>query len=253
MESVFTFFERSLDLVHLRQAVVSGWSVVYQTYLLTALLEVCSQPTVRRVLSQKGGQDLYRQGLLYSIFNPLFIGLPVYALAGALFLRYDDQNDVDHLKQALQIVWIFAWHAVQYYAIHKAFHENPKLYQHFHKFHHLFHTHVPPSAANAVTTGEYFFAYVIPFLAPLATAPLVFGEPLHSDCAYWATSIISVCNILVHTPALESWSLSWVPSFWVSTHDHLEHHRKLYTHYASPTLNVDNLVAKCGSYFQKDE
>jgi hypothetical protein len=64
-------------------------------------------------------------------------------------------------------------------------------------------------------------------------------------------------NIVVHTPKLEAWSERWVPFFWVSTADHLNHHRKLQVHYASPCFNIDNisrqLFSKGGKSWNKDD
>ena len=54
--------------------------------------------------------------------------------------------------------------------------------------------------------------------------------------------IIGHVNNLIHTPWLESLSHRLVPWIGVSTADHFDHHRKLTTNYAAPTINVDRLL-----------
>jgi len=56
--------------------------------------------------------------------------------------------------------------------------------------------------------------------------------------------IVSLNNLLIHTPSLEDLSQSMVPWFAVSTTDHLEHHRRLTKNYAAPTLNIDAMLRK---------
>ena len=66
-----------------------------------------------------------------------------------------------------------------------------------HRFHHAFAKHVTPSSANAVSVVEYVYAYMLPFVvgcalcAPDERALLV------------AVAVVSVNNLLIHTPRLE--------------------------------------------------
>jgi sterol desaturase/sphingolipid hydroxylase (fatty acid hydroxylase superfamily) len=71
--------------------------------------------------------------------------------------------------------------------------------------------------------------------------PLLF-RPTQAVSLKIATGIISLTNLMVHTPKLETLSMKWVPEFLVSTNNHLDHHRKLRAHYASPIINMDNII-----------
>lgn len=216
--------------------------MILLTLSVTAILEVWSMETVRKLWQQPGGEELYRQGWLSSIINPLLVGLPIYALSASFLCEDNGLGEEGELwlSNVKSVLVILVLHSCQYYAIHKAFHENPRLYQKFHRFHHKFHTHTPPSAANAVTLGEYLLAYIVPFLLPLLLV-----ETTRRSLQI-ATSFISMCNLLVHTPPIESLIPFQAPTWWVSTTNHQDHHRKsMKTHYASPTLNIDTLVNWC--------
>jgi len=58
-----------------------------------------------------------------------------------------------------------------------------------------------------------------------------------------AVGIISCNNLLIHTPWIADLSARLVPWWGVSTADHLEHHKRLTTHYAAPTISIDRLLA----------
>ena len=51
-------------------------------------------------------------------------------------------------------------------------------------------------------------------------------------------------NLSIHTPDSEAWSERNMPAWLVSTHDHLEHHRKSNIHYGAPTFNMDWAIEK---------
>jgi sterol desaturase/sphingolipid hydroxylase (fatty acid hydroxylase superfamily) len=202
---------------------------------LTVVLELFSLDTVRAILKQPDGPELYRKAWALNVINPLFVGIPLYPIAAIFFCT---QKPVESLtERVVQVTWVAASHGVQYYFIHKAFHENPKLYKRFHSFHHRFNTHTPPSSGNAVTMAEFFVAYV----APIVVSCMMF--PVHPSSLIAATYILQVTHLFVHTPRLEDLSERWVPGFLVSTKNHQDHHRKLNKHYASPTINVDNILA----------
>lgn len=137
----------------------------------------------------------------------------------------------------IQVIFMIFFHSIQYYMIHKLFHESTTLYQLFHRFHHRFHTYIPPSSANAVTIGEYMIAYILPFVPPLLLAPIISSKAMK-----YSAGIISLMNLFVHCPQIENWSKQYIPSFFVSTENHLNHHRKLNCHYASPTFNIDYIM-----------
>ena len=66
-----------------------------------------------------------------------------------------------------------------------------------HRFHHAFAKHVTPSSANAVSVVEYVYAYMLPFVAGCAVcAP-------DERALLVAVAVVSVNNLLIHTPRLE--------------------------------------------------
>merc|ERR1719335_651049 len=106
-----------------------------------------------------------------------------------------------------------------------------------HRFHHRFNKYVPPSAANAVTIYEFTAAYSGPFVIGC----LIFGSD--RVALQVAIGLNYLLSALVHTPWMQSLSKAVFPWFLVSAHDHNEHHRLLNKHYASPTWNVDRILA----------
>jgi len=61
-----------------------------------------------------------------------------------------------------------------------------------------------------------------------------------------ATAMLSLCNLLVHTPPIEEFVPFQAPSWWVSTSNHQDHHRKsMKSHYSSPTFNIETLLCAC--------
>jgi sterol desaturase/sphingolipid hydroxylase (fatty acid hydroxylase superfamily) len=222
-----------------------GLELATVTILLTAVLEVASLPSARGVWKQSGGPALYRKSLFFNFRNHYLYGVPVTAVAYTCFCLGDDDVEFTWLRFAVKTWAVVLFHAVAYYQVHKLFHTSAQLYQ-FHKFHHRYNAHVPPVSANAVETVEYLVAYVIPF----AAAALVV-RPTTSELKL-AVAVISVFNLLVHTPRLEAAAAKLCPPWWVSTADHMEHHRRLTVHYASPTLNIDWIVTRCNAILFPD-
>jgi sterol desaturase/sphingolipid hydroxylase (fatty acid hydroxylase superfamily) len=233
-----------LDWKVVHHHAMGGVELSTLTVLFTIVSELCSLDTVRHVWKQPNGKGLYMKAIVYNLSNHYVLGVPTYVIA-AMFCcakkeTAKENGDLAFAYATLfflwQVLFVLIAQSLQYYYVHKVFHGSPKLYSMFHRFHHRFNTHVPPVAANAVTAGEYALAYVIPF----GNAALV-GR-IHIPALRAAIVVTSLLNILVHTPKLESWSGQWVPSLWVSTLDHLNHHRKLQVHYASPCFNIDNIL-----------
>lgn len=234
--------ESQVDWEEIQHHARGGFEMSTSAVLVTLVLELCSLDTVRQVWKQPNGQELYVTSILYNIVNHYVLGVPTYMVAVVYFSSKENEDNSSTMKALISYLWqvffILAAHSIQYYYIHKMFHESPTLYRRFHRFHHRFNTHVPPSAANAVTIGEYAFAYVLPF----ATAALLGRVTVPAlRCAIFITIVL---NTMVHTPKLEAWSERWIPDFWVSTADHLNHHRKLHVHYASPLFNIDNILLR---------
>merc|ERR1712232_311623 len=129
---------------------------------------------------------------------------------------------------------LLAIQAVLYWVAHQVMHT--KGFYWMHRFHHRFNKYVPPSAANAVSIAEFNLAY---------SAPFIVGGVLFSPDRWTlqvAVTINYIASALVHTPWLQRLSKDVLPWFLVSTHDHMEHHRLLNSHYASPIINMDRLV-----------
>lgn len=82
---------------------------------------------------------------------------------------------------------------------------------------------------------EYVFAYMIPIVAGVVLT----GADEAST--FVGAAIIAITNLLIHTPQLEEYVWFWA---FVSTHDHLEHHRKLKGNYGAPVFHVDRIVRR---------
>ncbi|CAB9520252.1 expressed unknown protein [Seminavis robusta] len=229
IQDVFDFPQEEID-----QAFLRGLEVATVTIAATLLLEVYSFGTTKIILSNN--KVLYFQAVVLNFINHYLYGIPVY-MASSLFLVRKVDEDYSYGSVALQVLGIMIVQSISYYSAHKMFHTAPGMYK-YHKFHHRFHTDVTPMVANAVGFVEYWLAYILPFA--LAGAIL---NP-YEDSVRLALYITSFTNLSIHTPKIEAWSEQNMPSFWVSTHGHLEHHKKLTVHYGAPTWNVDWFVAK---------
>lgn len=207
-----------------------GIELSIMTLCITFFLEVCSLSTVRQVWKQPGGIQLYQKALFYNVRNHFVWGVPTYAVAVTQLCATVPLSQRSWWKMTSSVILLISLHDLMYYQAHKTFHSSSTWYK-FHKFHHQFHYHTPPITANAVTTVEYMIAYVFPFA--LAAA---FLHPTELELRI-SVSIISVMNLLEHTPALDKIML-W-PRWLVSPHQHLEHHRKGTIHYAAPVFNID--------------
>ena len=263
MSSFSSFF-------HLNEQIMAcakqGFELSLWTFGLTILLELWSLDTVQKVLNQKGaGMSLYLTAIMANLRNHFLLGVPIYTTAAYLFccdiaytttttctasndnsttspVKNADENYRDEATLLLtpsdrltSVASILFVQSVCFYAAHRAFHSNPQWYQH-HRFHHRFNTYVPPMAANAVSPVEYIFAYILPFTLIL---PVLKVDTLSLRIV---VSIVSVTNLMIHTPKLSAASERFMPEWLVSTEDHLEHHRKLNCKYAAPTFNVDYIV-----------
>ena len=156
---------------------------------------------------------------------------------GAIVICYNrslqDLLPISMGERIFLIAGVVFWEGLMYTLIHKAFHEVPALYR-FHKFHHQFNDIVLPSSANAVSTVEFVVAYMMPIVA---SSYIMNADELS---AVLAVAVISLTNLLIHTPALvERYQLPW---FGVSTQDHLNHHQRLTSDYAAPLIHFDRLA-----------
>jgi len=220
---------------------ITGFQVATLTLTLTFLLELsCSIPEVFQLRSNPKGKRLYRACITANLVNNLLIGPPTYALATNFFVSHREYSAARSIASALGLI---VTHALGYHYAHRQMHE-PSMYW-AHKFHHAFAKHVTPSSANAVSVVEYVYAYMLPFVAGCAVcAP-------DERALLAAVAVVSVNNLLIHTPRLEVTTNRFNPSailivlnrtynvnqsiaqeiskmlpWWaVSTADHMMHHR----------------------------
>ena len=171
---------------------------------------------------------LYVQSSVSNFIN--LIGLsPIYYVIVENYLLKDKTTEI----QLLKWLGVVLTHNIVFYQLHKWFHKIKSLYF-IHKFHHKFVKPIP-SNGNAVSMTEYNIAYVMPFLIGV----LLFNP--NGVTFQMAIATISFLNSLVHCPQLKNIRFKWFP-FLVVPNDHLVHHEKLTTKYASPLLNVDYIV-----------
>lgn len=228
--------EALLTRTNVETAFLHGLEMSTATLAVTVVLEFFSWETA--VAAYKKDKELYLQAVALNFLNHWAYGIPVYLISELFFIRrtLEHESLASTWVVALQVLGVLLIHSVCYYQAHKTFHSCPGYYQ-YHKFHHRFNTYVSPVAANAVGFVEYLFAYVLPFAVAGAVV-----RPYYQSIRV-AIYIVSMTNLSIHTPKIEAWSEQHMPSFWVSTHDHLEHHRKLNVHYAAPTFNLDWAVS----------
>ncbi|KAG7355914.1 fatty acid hydroxylase superfamily protein [Nitzschia inconspicua] len=208
-----------------------GLELSVWTFVLTLVLEFWSLDTVKNVLDQPGaGVPLYQAAILANLVNHFVFGWTIYLGAAILFCR--DTEEVTSSDRIISIMTILFVQSLFFYAAHRAFHSNPCWYRH-HRFHHRFNTFVVPMAANAVSCVEYIVAYILPFTIAM---PFVRPDTLSLRLS---VGIVSVTNLMIHTPKLSVLSEKFMPEWLVSTNDHLEHHKKLNCKYAAPTFNID--------------
>jgi sterol desaturase/sphingolipid hydroxylase (fatty acid hydroxylase superfamily) len=210
--------------------IFDGIQLSVTTLAMTIVLELTSIPTIRGLCKQQGGTRLYIMGLAMNVINLATSSL-TYAIAVPILCTPEPRGPIASL---FSIAALVTTQAVLYCAGHRLMHT--KHFYWMHRFHHRFNKYVPPSAANAVSMVEFNLAYSSPFIV---------GGILFAPDRWVlkvAISINYVGSALVHTPWLQSLSRKLLPWFLVSTHDHMEHHRLLNSHYASPTINVDRLV-----------
>lgn len=214
---------------------ITGLHLGSYTYLFSNILDYTLNKEDTLVILKQNPQ-LYVASTIANFKNLIGLSPVYYIFADNLIL----QDKSIHF-QFVKLLGMLLIHNITFYLIHKCFHDYKSLY-HIHKFHHKFVKPVP-SNGNAVSITEYNVAYVIPFiLGAILTKPNELTFKL-------AIGIISCLNSLVHSGKLKDIHL---PSLLVTPKDHLTHHEKLDTKYASPILNVDNIVNIIKSFFYYD-
>ena len=226
------WIQRIIPSSSVSRGIVSGLMAV----LLTTVLELTSLNHVRRLLDGKGGPELYLSALRTNLRNNFILGPVTYHFT-ITYICSHDQVPHAPLRRLGAVAGIVVTEGILYYYIHKCFHEIKGLYW-MHRYHHKFNATVLPSSANAVSVAEYIFAYMI---------PIVLGVCLTSAdelSAFSAAAVIAITNLLIHTPGLEESTSRHYHWLFVSTSDHLSHHRKNQKgNYGAPVLHLDRICA----------
>tara|TARA_B110000858_G_C17792109_1_gene470459 strand:- start:1812 stop:2519 length:708 start_codon:yes stop_codon:yes gene_type:complete len=204
---------------------LTGLHLGSYTYLFSHLLDftLSKDDTIDIV---KKNPSLYLASTISNFKNLLGLS-PVYYVFANNLIIIDKTTNI----QMLRLLGMLLTHNIIFYNVHKNFHERKWIYF-IHKFHHKFVKPIP-SNGNAVSMYEYNLAYVLPFIV----GALLFKP---NEITFNLTiGIISFLNSLVHSGALRSLK---IPKLLVNPDDHLIHHEKLDTKYASPLLNIDYFV-----------
>ena len=187
-----------MDIQTMSPELITGFQVATLTLTLTFLLELsCSIPEVFQLRSDPKGKRLYRACITANLVNNLLIGPPTYALATNYFVSRSGVPGEEYsaARSIASALGLIVAHALGYHYAHRQMHE-PSMYW-AHKFHHAFAKHVTPSSANAVSVVEYVYAYMLPFVVGCAVcAP-------DERALLAAVAVVSVNNLLIHTPRLE--------------------------------------------------
>ena len=199
--------------------------------LLMLLFEIGSYGDVRRLRSSESGKELYNAGMIATMFNHLVYGPITYYLAMTLCL--DDDQSQSLCQQMYSVVAFLFIQSSLFTVCHYLMHTR-YLYR-FHRFHHKYNTIVLPSSGSAVSSIEFFLAYMLPIV--LATKLASCDKP----SAVIAVMIVIIFNLTLHTPALEEPFARYMPRIFVSTGDHLTHHCLLTCHYSAPIFNFEQV------------
>jgi sterol desaturase/sphingolipid hydroxylase (fatty acid hydroxylase superfamily) len=206
-----------------------GVKLALETTVVMAAFELISFSSVKALIKENAA--LYRAGWLSTLVNNFVLGpFAAYIAFGVLCVP----KLANTQATLVAVLGLLAIHAIGYYVVHRAMHTKTLYWAH--KFHHKFNAHVVPTSANAVSLTEYCLAYMLPFIVG---AILIRPD---STALHGAAAVVSLNNILIHTPPLARISAALLPAIFVGTDRHLEHHRKLSTNYAAPTVSVDFIV-----------
>ena len=188
-----------------------------------------------RTIAEKSYQEiikkqpnLYNKGWTAIQTNMMGIGPAVYAVVDNTMIDHSLELQMDN------VMYILLIHSVGYYLVHKIMHEK-KEWLKYHNFHHKFDKILVPSIGNAVSSQEFFAAYMFPFIASaLALHP--------TEISFVAAiALISLFNIIIHTKELDY--LDFGP-YIVTPKKHIHHHKVRKEHYAAPILDLDTILEK---------
>ncbi len=200
-----------------------GWSTMF----VTSCLEIANKDTVFKII-KKQGMRLYLTAWAHTTVNATIYGPIVYYWVGDNIIDYSNKHS--YLKSVINTNSLLVIHSIGYWLVHIMMHN--KRFFFMHRFHHKFSTHVSPVIAMAVSPYEYFFAYMLPFI--IGSYIIV---PNNIELVI-AAGIVSICNLIIHSPSLELYSYL-IPESLVTPIKHLTHHELMNTHFAAPTYDLD--------------
>lgn len=171
---------------------------------------------------------LYVDGITANLYNMMIIGPITFSIVNVNFIHHNTTN-----IQVIYVLQLVLVHNCLYYVAHYYMHK-PFLYS-IHKFHHTYDNILLPSFGNAVSSKEFFIAYLSPFI--IGAKLLNPNEPTF----ILSISIISFFNMIIHCNELEN--IKWFKIF-VSPKQHIQHHKVKNKNYAAPLINIDYILSK---------
>ena len=183
--------------------------------------------------------QLYNQGMRNVVNNLILLG-PCYYYGVDNFIISDHISNVN-LIETFNIVLI---HSFGYYLSHRLMHRSD-LFRKYHSFHHKFNETLTPSIGNAVSSAEFTFAYMSPFvLGSLIVDPNINSFNL-------GILIVSIMNLVIHTPELTDINYN---KFFVSPKTHLNHHqgKNIKSTYSAPTFNLEYIYSLIKNLINKN-
>ena len=214
---------------------INGLFLGFSTLLLTAILEIMNKKSASNIIKEQG-IHLYYSAWMNTTLNSIIYGPIVYSWV-TNNLIYNSTNH-HYIISAININSLLIIHSIGYWIAHIIMHN--KKFFFMHRFHHKFSIHVSPVIAMAVSPYEYFFAYMLPFIiGSIMIIP-------NSNELNIAASIVSISNIIIHSPSFNI-DVEY-PDCLVSPSKHLSHHESMNTHLAAPTYDLDYIY---GIFFNK--
>jgi len=163
--------------------------------------------------------------------NMLLLGPIIYKIAKELIIKNDINNHFA-IKEFVPLVII---HNIGYYVLHYIMHKNNN-FRKWHEYHHRFTNPIFPSVGHAVTTEEFLFVYVLPFLV----GAVIVNPNINNFRS--SISLISFLNLTIHC---EEFRHIKYPPYIVSPLNHTEHHHRSHESketFSAPLVNMDYVI-----------
>lgn len=177
-------------------------------------------------------RNLYWEGWKANLIHYFVIGPLAYGAALLFITRF-----VTPWPLYIALPGVLLTQAVGYATAHRFMHRKENYWMH--KYHHQYNesTFVRPLAANSVTLAEFSLAYV----APIVTGALLFRPS--STVLFITTTLISMTNLMIHTPLELLPMSSYLPDMFVTNEKHFHHHQKnQMAHYSAPIFDLDGVL-----------